>query len=73
MIALCPKCNGLLSLNKYFNRYECNKCGYTEEYKNEDWIDYIGKFSLLSDLVLMDKINEIIRVLNKITNPRVIE
>lgn len=82
---MCPKCGHLLDKNSYFNKWECmnRDCNYKEEIKNNQWIELLVEMSLLDDdgnivakqipsnKEIMDKVNEIISVINKLTNPRV--
>ena len=73
MIKLCPKCRKNLNENIYFGKWMCSnpQCNYDEWIKNNDWIEPIKDVLELYDLPY--KLNEIISVLNKITNPKVIE
>jgi len=80
MTKLCPKCQGLMDTNSYFGEWICGSCDYTEPIRNNLWIeklDYIIENNDISPIArvpnnreLMDKINEIIKVMNGITNPR---
>lgn len=68
---ICPKCGSVVYKNLYFSRFLCMNpdCGYVEVIKNEQWIEPLEK-SATSDEII-SRLNEIINVLNKITNPRV--
>lgn len=80
---LCPKCQGIMDEDLYFGKWICIKCDYREPIKNNQWIEELTdkpwiingdeiiaiRKPELSEVV--DKINEIIKVINKITNPRV--
>lgn len=76
---ICPKCSGILDENTYFNQWICTKryCDYREEIKNSQWIDELtlinngNTLRLPDDIDLRNKVNEIIKVLNQTTNPRV--
>lgn len=67
MSKVCPKCSSFLRENTYFNKLNCDNCDYVESIKNNMWIEEFHGGNEIA------KINEIIRVLNKITNPRVNE
>ena len=74
---ICPKCNRIMGYDSYFRKHCCTNvnCGYSEliVHKNEGWIDELDCTSSNVNTVILKlitfKLNEIIRVLNKITNP----
>ena len=77
---ICPKCSRIAGYNSYFNKHCCTnkECGFHEliVHKNEDWIDFIDAKIILDDFrttefQIIVKLNEIAKILNKITNPDV--
>ena len=69
---LCPKCNHIAAYNSYFNKHMCcsNDCDFHAliANKNENYIESLAN-NCFNVNILKNKINEIIVVLNKITNP----
>ena len=69
--------------NSHFGAWICTKCRNMEKYKNEDYIEelnivnidqsYVKQINstLQSTIEISKKLNEIIKVVNKITNTRV--
>lgn len=80
---LCPKCNSLMTENSHFGKLICNSCNYREPIHNNLWVEELTNKPCImegneiiatrkpEDTEIVDKINEIIKVINRITNPRV--
>jgi ribosomal protein L37E len=71
-VELCPQCGHLAEYDSYFNKHFCNECGFNQLIvrKNEHWINELP-LNCFNVHTVKTKVNEIIKVINKITNPDV--
>lgn len=69
----CEKCGRIADYDSRDNRVHClnGNCGYvTGLIKNENYIEKICIYEISDIDDIKSKVNEIIEVLNKITNPQ---
>ena len=71
------ECGGRMEESSWFRAFVCYDCGKKVVDKNENWIEEVSFDPYYDEKhwiwELENKVNEIIRVLNKITNPEVKE
>ena len=77
---ICPNCSSILDENSYHGKWirTNSQCDYSEKIKNNLWIEPLLYIEDLNNLRyvpnasdITKKVNEIISVINKISNPRV--